>query len=67
MQTTNSAIVSALLALIILVAQAAFPQFATPIGDLQAPIFNLIIAILSAYAGLNTATASQVQKAQKAV
>jgi len=63
----RTAIVSAALALVVLIAQAAFPEFATPIGNLQAPIFDLIVAILSALAGLNTATATQVQNAQKSV
>lgn len=63
----NTAIISAALALVILLAQTAFPDFATPIGNLQQPIFDLLVAILSAIAGLNTATKSQVQKAQKSV
>lgn len=67
MQTNTQALISAALALIILLAQTAFPDFATPIGNLQSPLFDLLVAILSAYAGLNTATNSQIQKAQKSV
>lgn len=63
----NTAIISAALALVILVLQNLFPDFATPIGNLQQPIFDLLVAILSAIAGLNTATRYQVEKAQKSV
>ncbi len=67
MQTNTQAIVAAGVALLILVLRNFFPEIAHQLGNLQTPLVDLIVAVLMAYAGLNTATESQVQNAQKVV
>lgn len=62
MQTNTSAIVSALIALIILVLKNFFPEIATQLDLIQNPLVDLIIAILSAYAGLQTVTRGQIER-----
>jgi len=67
MVTSTRAIVAAGVALLILVLRHFFPEVANELGGLEGPLVDFIVAVLAAYAGLYTATYSQIQSAQKAV
>lgn len=55
--TNWRAIVSAVVALAILLAKSALPQVDRELDALQSPLTDLIIALLAAYAGLESTIA----------
>ncbi len=67
MQTNTRAIVAAAVALIIILVKNFVPQIAEQLDLIANPLVDIIVILLSAYAGLNTATATQVANAQKVV
>jgi len=67
MQTNTSAIVSAIIALAIVLGKALVPAISTQLDALSPLLVDIIVILLSAYAGLNTATRSQIERAQKVV